>query len=223
MLLESYLPGYTSPIFYTMLGMGAMMSAALNAPLAALATLLELTANPEIIMPGMLILVTATLTSRRLFATPSVFVELMRAQGLQYANDPIAQLLRRLSVARCMERKILELPRRIRRRDLEQRLSNPPAWLLIADAEPRRHILFTADVFRHLEDDTEANELDLEAIPAHRLETVAISVQSTLWGALQRMDRERVDALYVTLPLKGETIGVITRQDIERSYQYTPG
>ncbi len=65
--------------------------------------------------------------------------------------------------------------------------------------------------------------MDLEAIPAHRLETDAISVQSTLWGALQRMDRERVDALYVTLPLKGETIGVITRQDIERSYQYTPG
>ena len=41
--------------FYAMLGMGAMMGAVLRAPLAALIALLELTANPNIIMPGCLL------------------------------------------------------------------------------------------------------------------------------------------------------------------------
>ena len=47
--------------FYAMLGMGALMGATLRAPLAALVALLELTANPNIIMPGMLVIVVAGL------------------------------------------------------------------------------------------------------------------------------------------------------------------
>ncbi len=53
--------------FYALLGMGAMMGATLQAPLAALMAILELTANPNSILPGMMVIVTATLTSRVLF------------------------------------------------------------------------------------------------------------------------------------------------------------
>ena len=53
LLADMLFPGQVaSPGFYAMLGMGAMMGATLQAPLAALLALLELTANPNIILPG---------------------------------------------------------------------------------------------------------------------------------------------------------------------------
>ena len=74
-------------------------------------------------MPGMLIVVTASLVSRWIFKTPSVFIKIMQVQGLNYANDPLAQLLRRLAVFHRMERKVVELPPKVTRRQMEQNLS----------------------------------------------------------------------------------------------------
>ncbi|MDX1527893.1 MAG: chloride channel protein, partial [Gammaproteobacteria bacterium] len=62
--------------FYAMLGMGAMMGATLQAPLAALMAVLELTANSNSILPGMFAIVTATLTTRVVFKQRSVFVSM---------------------------------------------------------------------------------------------------------------------------------------------------
>ncbi len=63
--------------FYAVIGMLAMMSATLQAPLAALIALLELTANPAILLPGMLAVVTADLVARMLLGKESVFVVLL--------------------------------------------------------------------------------------------------------------------------------------------------
>ena len=60
--------------FYVILGMAAMMAAALQAPLAALMAVVELTSNANIILPAMLIVIVATLTAGRLFGQPSVFL-----------------------------------------------------------------------------------------------------------------------------------------------------
>ncbi|MEZ5584746.1 MAG: chloride channel protein [Candidatus Competibacteraceae bacterium] len=86
----------SSPALYAMLGMGAMMGATLNAPLAALTAVLELTANPYIILPAMLAIVTAELTCHHGFHTPSIFLKLMEVRGLEYPSNPISQFLRRL-------------------------------------------------------------------------------------------------------------------------------
>ena len=53
-----------------MLGMGAT----LQAPLAALLALLELTGNQNIIFPGMLAIVSANLAARELFKSDSLFL-----------------------------------------------------------------------------------------------------------------------------------------------------
>ena len=46
--------------FYAILGMGAMMGALLQAPLAAITAVVELTRSPDIILPTMLIVVCAS-------------------------------------------------------------------------------------------------------------------------------------------------------------------
>lgn len=62
----------SSPGFYALIGMGAMMAGALHAPLAALTAMLELTANPNIILPGMLAAIAAYVTCRQGFRQQSV-------------------------------------------------------------------------------------------------------------------------------------------------------
>lgn len=70
----------TSPAFYATVGMVAMMGATLRAPLAALTALLELTANPHIILPGMLAVASAELTNRLVLGKDSVFEVLRKIQ-----------------------------------------------------------------------------------------------------------------------------------------------
>lgn len=71
-------PGSTG--FYAMIGMAAMMGAALRAPLAALIALLESTVNPNIILPGLLALVSADGVARTMLGKDSVFFSLLRLQ-----------------------------------------------------------------------------------------------------------------------------------------------
>lgn len=206
--------------FYAMLGMGAMMGAALNAPLAALTALLEMTGNHNVIMPGMLAIVAATLTSNLGFGNPSVFVKLLQTRGLNYRNDPITQFLRSLGVTGTMDGKVLESARHLRREQLDGLLATPSTWLLVRDGASRSKILFSADLVHYLEKTPGQETLDLFELPVHTLDAGPISSQATLLGALQQMDRDGLDALYVIQPRSHRVAGVITRKDIERTYRY---
>jgi CIC family chloride channel protein len=70
-----------SPGFYATIGMAAMMAATLRAPLAALTSLLEMTANPNIILPGMIAVASAEVVRRSLGGGESVFEMLVRARA----------------------------------------------------------------------------------------------------------------------------------------------
>jgi len=65
-----------------MLGMGAMMGATLQAPLAALLAMLELTGNPHLILPGMLAIVAASLAAKKIFRCESIFAMQLREMGI---------------------------------------------------------------------------------------------------------------------------------------------
>ena len=71
----------SSPGFYALIGMGAMMAGTLHAPLAALTAMLELTGNLNIIWPGMLAAIAAFAISRELFGQQPLFLSLLRARG----------------------------------------------------------------------------------------------------------------------------------------------
>jgi hypothetical protein len=171
----------------------------------------------------MLAIVTAGLTCRQVFRTPSVFLKLMQTRGVDYSIHPVASFLGRLGVTSCMERKVHELPRGLERRRLDTILSMPVIWLLIRDPQSRARVVFAADVARYLESHPEETRIDLFEIPSNWLEAAPISAQATLLGALQAMDREKVSALYIAPLLEGPPNGIITREDIERSYRYPSG
>ncbi len=75
--------------FYAIIGMLAMMSAVLQAPLAALIALLELTGNSTIILPGMMAIITADLTSRQWLGQESIIASLSRLAQRPAEAEPV--------------------------------------------------------------------------------------------------------------------------------------
>ncbi|MCG6869091.1 MAG: hypothetical protein LJE91_10335 [Gammaproteobacteria bacterium] len=62
-------------------------------------------------MPGMLAIVVANLISGRLFGCRSVFRVLLKARGLDYTHDPVVQAMRRVGVARSMDKSFVSILR----------------------------------------------------------------------------------------------------------------
>jgi H+/Cl- antiporter ClcA len=222
-IADEWLPGdIASPAFYAMIGMGTMMGATLHAPLAALTAMLELTANPNIILPGMLALITGGLVSRELFGKQSVYIELMRTHGLDYRNNPLTQTLRRIGVASIMERRIKTLPSEVEYSTAMDALANEPKWIIITRDSKPAYLMPAADVARFLQDKEDGDTIDLTAIPADRSEIQSIDFQATLQEALSLLNSSDADALYVirrTTPGIEQVFGVLTREDIESSYR----
>jgi H+/Cl- antiporter ClcA len=208
--------------FHVMLGMGAMMAGALQAPLAALLAILELTDNPNIIFPGMLAVITATLTSGWLHGRESVFQALLRAMGVDYRNDWIARGLRQVGVAAVMNRSFVQLPTRVERPLAEQALADKPRWLLLHRDDAPALLMPAVDLVRNLQEQPDAAVLDLLAMPADRLTTASIDFQASLQEAQQEMHRSGAEALCVTrltVPGLPRIYGVLTRDDILSGYR----
>ena len=222
---QTLVPGHAStPGLYALLGMGAMMAGALQAPLAALTAVLELTGNPNIIMPGMLAVIAATLTARVVFNQPSVYIVLLRGRGLDYRNDPVTQSLRRLGVGGSMDGNVTVVPRKIDPERAQAELALNPDWILVRDGEKLVALQPAVDLARALKEQPEAKELDLLAIPAQRSQVAEVPLQATLQEALEVLNATGTEAVYVSdgaPPGSEHVYGVLTREKIERSYRYS--
>lgn len=224
--------------FYAMLGMGAMMGAVLQAPLAALMALLELTRNPNIILPGMLIITTASLVTSEVFGQKSVFLTILRSQGLNYQSSPVIQALRRVSVGAIMDRSILRSERRLTYEQARDVLKSEPKWLIVEGSNGPTALMPSVDLARFLESGEEPPEaapggeeesetgpptIDLMDIPANRRDIGPIAYQSTLEEALNAFDKSQAEALYVErqiAPTIKRIYGILLKSDIENYYQY---
>jgi len=234
--------------FYAMLGMGAMMGAVLQAPLAALMALMELTRNPNIILPGMLIITTASLVTSEAFGKKSLFLTLLKNQGLSYQNSPVIQALRRASVGSIMDRNFLRTERYLTVEEARKMLKSEPKWLIIEGSNGPTALMPAVDLARYLEDtsasetstraeekagenadkagatdDAGAASIDLINIPANRRDLGPVQYQATLEEALGVFDQTSSEALYVqrhVAPTIQRVYGVLLRSDIENYYQY---
>jgi CBS domain-containing protein len=222
-MADTWLPGdIAAPAFYALIGMCTMMGATLQAPLAALTALLELTANPHIILPGMLALITAVLVCREAFGKESVYLILMKARGLDYRDTPITQALRRIGVASVMERRYESLAETVDHQQALDALANEPRWILITRERQPQAIMPAADLAREVREHPQETVYALTEIPAERRDITAIDFQSTLQEALQILNANNTEALYVTrstIPGISRIYGILTREDIYHSYR----
>ncbi|MBA4500802.1 chloride channel protein [Marinobacterium marinum] len=204
---------------YAMLGMGAMMAALLNAPLAAMLAMLELTQNTGIILPGMLAILVANLTTRFGFGLPSIFHASLQRQGLDLRQAPLAQILSRAAVGSLMQRDFASTPAQITLTEARQLLQQAPHWLLVGTGS-RSVLMPPADLRQHLDSLTEEHDglsIDLLSMPARRADLEPLLYRATLKEALNRMQKKQLDYLLV-VSNQDEPLGLISRQQIEEYY-----
>ncbi len=209
--------------FYVVIGMGAMMGAVLQAPLAALLAVIELTQNTAIALPAMLVIIIANLTASQVFRTKSIFITQMDYLGLEYRMNPLSLTLNRASVASIMSRSFERVPAIIPIESVRQMISEKPTWLLV-DIEERKpgFILPTVDLIRYVEEKHPETEVDLREIPATRKPVRPAMLQATLKEALDSMNSSGSESLYInriSAPMIDSVVGIITKQDIETYYQ----
>ncbi|MDX2504385.1 MAG: chloride channel protein [Gammaproteobacteria bacterium] len=219
--------------FYSLLGMGAVMGASLQAPLAALTAMMELTHSPQIIMPGMIAIVIANLTASEIFRKKSLFVSVLEANDMSVHANPVTQALRRIGVGSVMNKAVVQTEPLLKLEKIDSLLLHNPEWLLVMDNDSQFHRLMPAiDLVRFIEqhreelhiDETvnEEEPIDLLEIPANRIEVASIHLQATLEEALNELDSHNLDALYVERMIAPGILhvyGVITRSQIESSYR----
>ncbi|MEQ8861585.1 MAG: chloride channel protein [Pseudomonadales bacterium] len=207
--------------FYVMLGMAAMMAAVLQAPLAALMAVLELTANPNVIVPAMLIIVVATMVTGVGFGQKSVFLSTLSTLGLQYPPNPVRAHLQRAAVASIMNRSLVRLREVCTQAEAREALSARPRWIVVEKQPGQpRCVLNAGDLGAYLEEtaaDDEA-EVALLKIPGVRRDARDIDYRATLeeaWALLQSPDVEALCVRRTSAPMIASVRGVITREDID--------
>ena len=207
---------------FALLGMGAMMAATLQAPLAALTAILELTANPHVIMPALFALVTAQLVARQVLRTDSAFVALSRARGLDLRHDPVAQSLRRLGVSAAMDQRFVLLPRETGPAAAHAALAGAPRWVLVCDGPEPTAVLAARDLAGALSEGQAGATLDLLEMPGDRRPCAPIHPKATLPEAAERLAAGTAEALFVVRPTRSgasRILGVLTREDIDAAYR----
>lgn len=210
--------------FYALLGMGAMMGATLQAPLAALMAILELTANPASILPGMVVIVTATLTSRLVFGHESIYIAMLRSRGLEYRHDPVAVALSRTGVGAVMSRGFIMAPRRVDLASVKRIFEGTPEWIVLADEGGMVAAVDEDQLDRVIAGlaPNEAHEA-VELVPEHGQRCVAVRTHATLREALDAMNQNQADVAVITGSSKrdsGNVHGILTRAQIHAAVRY---
>lgn len=97
---------------YAVLGMAGMMAATLHAPLAALVAVTELAANPDLIVPAMLVITVSYVTAVQFFQTKSIFLLQLDFMQLPYKLSPADDVLQKVGVLAMLQQdyQVLENP-----------------------------------------------------------------------------------------------------------------
>ena len=206
---------------YALIGMSAMMGACLQAPLAALTAVFEITANHSVIWPSMLAIVVAQLVSRQVFKQPPVFDLLLQVRGLDFHEDPITQSLQRTGIAKAMSRSFSLLPIVTNSTKALQSIAGNPQWICIQDGRTPVALIRGVDLIQYLEKEDLEDEIDLMQIPAMRLQVSQIDLRATLDKARELFNNDTSEALCVTHWNKNAqryVYGVLTREQFEQLY-----
>ena len=217
--------GGTEPnsALYVTLGMAAMMAAVLQAPLAALMAVLEMTANPNVIPTAMLVIVVATLVTSQVFRQKSVFLSTLNTLGLDYPPSPVKLHLQKAGVVSIMNREFSRSELAVSREAATKTLAANPTWVVVEDADRVHCILNAGDLRAFLDERDDLEDgIELLRLPGERKDVVEIDSRATVQEAQEALSAGSAEACIVrrlTAPMIRPVVGIITKDDISRYRQ----
>ncbi|WP_066015327.1 chloride channel protein [Endozoicomonas atrinae] len=206
--------------FHVMTGMIAMMAAIFQAPLTALITVLELTHSSQIILPAMLAIVIACLTSSQICRQQSIFAMQFMARGQSIQLSPMTQLLNRTGVASLMDSRFIRLSPDLTVDNAKAEISENIQWLVFKKDE--QLYILSANTLS----DSEAASAVIKIGSLKGLKRAGmISSQASADEALSIMKKNNIEYLLVVTGnserefFDPERSGIINRRMIDNLYK----
>ena len=205
-----FMTGDISASDFALMGMAGFMAATLNAPLAALLFVVEMSNQIEIIVPAMIVITSACIFSGQFFGNRSIFIMQLEIQGLPYRRPPLEKSLQRIGVIGVMDETftLLEDPSEvgINAALSNQTLKNNLVCKTTHNNAPTTFIFYQQTV---------SNIDDYPCVEKHVL--LPISSQSTLAEAYLLLVKTRKGGVYIYQDNPEQIMGIITF-DYIRSY-----
>jgi chloride channel protein, CIC family len=218
-LVHAFFPEVTaSPGAYSIVGMGAVVSATTHGPLSAILILFEMTGNYRIILPLMIACIISSLASRRLLAESIYTMKLIR-RGINIQFGKEISVLKSIFVREVMNPVVDTIPEGL-----------PLEKLAVSISESKYHSFPVVDkqgnltgILSYLDYHDAIHDRNL-----HRLivakdiatpEVITIFPEDSLYTALERITLKDFSILPVVSngnPKK--LLGVVTRRDIIGAY-----
>jgi len=235
-LVMQVIPGDHLGNDFILMGMAGFMAASLNAPLAALLAVVELSGQLEIILPAMIVITIASIISGQLFNNRSVFTMQLDVQGLAYRKPPIEKTLQKIGVLGLMIKKMertehaslqtiagilmtsdLKTPvvnrtikRVMKNKDVVEQISYH--WAEFNEKIPLVHKLPIENASSEEEASVEYQAAD--KINLHKL--IPLSHQATLAEAYLALVNDRCGGVYIYQDNIDEIIGMVTFEQIRQ-------
>ncbi|WP_344958009.1 chloride channel protein [Zobellella aerophila] len=208
-------PGASEPGLYALLGMAAMMGAVLHAPLAALATVLELSLSAEAMFPAMVVVLSANLVCQHGFRLPSLLLTLLEARGQVLQTHPVCTALaqRYLSELACfqfagVDADTGEVPAGV--------LRQKPQWVVVwLTGQP---YLVNGPRFKEMyltwrqQPDGVSLSQTLAPLLADRHRLIELAEDATLLAAIKTLQLEETAGFL--LPVGRQGLGLVTRAQL---------
>tara|TARA_R110001599_G_scaffold42051_10_gene126806 strand:- start:391 stop:2082 length:1692 start_codon:yes stop_codon:yes gene_type:complete len=205
-----FMTGDFSASDFALMGMAGFMAATLNAPLAALLCVVEMSNQIEIIVPAMIVITSACVFSGQFFGNRSIFIMQLEVQGLPYRRPPIEKSLQRIGVIGVMEEAftLLDNP------------SEDAISVALSEQTPQDNLI--CKVSRNNEQATfifyQQNTTNIEDTPSIEKHTLLpLSSQATLAEAYLLLVKTREGGVYIYQDNPDQIMGIITF-DYIRSY-----
>lgn len=226
---------------FILMGMAGFMAASLNAPLAALLAVVELSGQLEIIVPAMIVITISSITSGQLFKNRSIFTMQLDVQNLIYRKPPIEKTLQKVGVLGLMIDKF-ELVKNSSQRslagivvssDINVPVINKTITKLTSNNQTKEQVDYYWAEFSEkipLADKT-INNIDNTPIfgetinyqisdKMHLHKLIPISHQATLAEAYQLLIVDRCGGVYIYHKNINDIMGIVTFEQI-RQYLVT--
>jgi len=204
----------TSPGAYTIIGMGAVASSVLGAPISTILIVFEITGDYGITIAVMIASAVAAVVTRRI-PGKSYFHWLLARRGVDVARDRAAGLLQTMSVREVMNETVRRVPREMKIDEIRELLRvDPHGVFFVVDGDAR---LCGALTFDDLSEFAFADGADgiVNAEHIARQHGAAALADDSLERLLEVMDDEGAEHLpVVDDAATRRVIGVVHRTDV---------
>ena len=204
----------TSPGAYTIIGMGAVASAVLGAPISTILIVFEITGDYGVTIAVMIASAVAAVVTRRI-PGKSYFHWVLARRGVDVARDRAAGLLQTMSVREVMNETVRRVPREMKIDEIRELLRlDPHGVFFVVDGEAR---LCGSLTFDELSEFAFADGADgiVNAEHIARQHGAAALADDSLERLLEVMDAEGAEHLPVVDGTETRrVIGVVHRTDV---------